>query len=549
MAVRSFPADPDFESEAERQFYAALVDQLPSNAVVFPGLRLTDHKEDREADLVVAVPDVGIAVIEVKGGQVAYADGRWTQTGGGGGHTKTIYPVDQARRCRYMLRDYLNRDQGWGHGWPRLAHLVAFPFTSVADDFQAPECPRWMVLGLGDIGTAYERIVTVLRDAHDQPPPPTADQVEDLIECLAGRMTSQRDLLGELAERENACDVMTAHQGKVLDFIKELPRVEVRGGAGAGKTWLAVEKTRRLVAAGQRVGLVCYSRGLATYLQRRVALLKPSERPAYVGTFHGLGVDWLEAPEGADDDSAYWEERLPEAMTSLAAERPVAERFDAFVVDEAQDFAETWWPALLASLRDSEAGGLYVFADEGQRVFARQGRPPVPLVPISLGRVLAQHQADCSDVRELVDGADEVPRRQRRSRCGSSRARLRDAVAVASDEAAALLDAGWPAESVALLTTGSRHPVQVEQQAEGQDVYWESFWANEDLFYGHVLGFKGLERPAVVLCVNGFGSMERAREMLYVGLSRARDLLVVCGDPAVIAEVGGGGVASRLGIA
>ena len=415
MAVRSFPADPDFESEAERQFYAALVDQLPSNAVVFPGLRLTDHKEDREADLVVAVPDVGIAVIEVKGGQVAYADGRWTQTGGGGGHTKAIYPVDQARTCRYMLRDYLNRDAGWGHGWPRLAHLVAFPFTSVADDFQAPECPRWMVLGLGDIGTAYERIVTVLRDAHDQPAPPTADQVEDLIECLAGRMTSQRDLLGELAERENACDVMTAHQGKVLDFIKELPRVEVRGGAGAGKTWLAVEKTRRLVAAGQRVGLVCYSRGLATYLQRRVELLKPSERPAYVGTFHGLGVDWLEAPEGRDDDSAYWEERLPEAMTSLAAERPVAERFDAFVVDEAQDFAETWWPALLASLRDSEAGGLYVFADEGQRVFARQGRPPVPLVPISLDECLrntkqiAQTFGSLSTVQMKYRGGNGAP--------------------------------------------------------------------------------------------------------------------------------------------
>ncbi len=40
---------------------------------------------------------------------------------------------------------------------------------------------------------------------------------------------------------------------------------------------------------------------------------------------------------------------------------------------------------------------------------------------------------------------------------------------MASDEAAALLDDGWPPESVALLTTGSRHPVQVEQQAAGQD--------------------------------------------------------------------------------
>ncbi len=35
-------------------------------------------------------------------------------------------------------------------------------------------------------------------------------------------------------------------------------------------------------------------------------------------------------------------------------------------------------------------------------------------------------------------------------------------------------------------------------------MYWDSFWDADDAFYGHVLGFKGLERPAIVLAVNGF---------------------------------------------
>ncbi|MFP5371088.1 MAG: ATP-binding domain-containing protein, partial [Actinomycetes bacterium] len=121
-----------------------------------------------------------------------------------------------------------------------------------------------------------------------------------------------------------------------------------------------------------------------------------------------------------------------------------------------------------------------------------------------------------------------------------------DAIEAADDVAAALLDEGWPAESLALLTTHHRHPVQVERQAEGQDAYWASYWANDDLFYGHVLGFKGLERPAVVLAVNSFRDEARAREMLYVGLSRARDLLVVCGDLELIRRVGGEAVARRL---
>jgi hypothetical protein len=62
--------------------------------------------------------------------------------------------------------------------------------------------------------------------------------------------------------------------------------------------------------------------------------------------------------------------------------------------------------------------------------------------------------------------------------------------------------------------------------------YWPltlDFHPNDDVFYGHVLGFKVLERSAVVLCVNGFKDMERAAEQLYVRLSRARSLLVVVG--------------------
>jgi hypothetical protein len=337
---------------------------------------------------------------------------------------------------------------------------------------------------------------------------------------------------------------LTCDQADVLDRLVYLPRVEIRGGAGSGKTWLAVEKARRLTDEGKRVALMCYSRGLAEFLVRRVGTLRRRERPAYVGTFHNLGIGWGVAP-GSDDDSAYWEEFLPTQMVSLAQALPEAERFDAIIIDEAQDFAESWWSAVLASLRDPESGCLYVFADEGQRVFTRQGRRTVDLVPIPLDENLRNTKQIAGTFSSLapsqmrIRGQSGVP--VRFVPCATE-----DAVEVADDEAVALLEGGWPNEAVALLTTGSRHPVQAERQLAGQDVYWSSFWDNEDLFYGHVLGFKGLERPAVVLAVNGFRDEARAREMLYVGLSRARDLLVVCGDLELIRRVGGEAVARRL---
>ena len=102
--------------------------------------------------------------------------------------------------------------------------------------------------------------------------------------------------------------------------------------------------------------------------------------------------------------------------------------------------------------------------------------------------------------------------------------------------------------NVALLTTGHRHPVQVERtDFHDQEGYWRTYW-DDDVFYGHVLGCKGLERRAVVLCLNEDGSRDRARERLYVGMSRATDELVVVGDPDTVRRVAGEDVARRLGL-
>jgi superfamily I DNA/RNA helicase len=119
---------------------------------------------------------------------------------------------------------------------------------------------------------------------------------------------------------------------------------------------------------------------------------------------------------------------------------------------------------------------------------------------------------------------------------------------VGDDQVEALLEQGWRPEDVALLTTGSRHPEQTERQKEGHKAYWDTFWDTDQVFYGHVLGFKGLERRAVVLVVNEEGKFERSRERLYVGLSRARDQLVVCGDSDFIPDVGGPDLACRLNV-
>ena len=123
------------------------------------------------------------------------------------------------------------------------------------------------------------------------------------------------------------------------------------------------------------------------------------------------------------------------------------------------------------------------------------------------------------------------------------------AIDVADEAVDIFLDVGWFPGSIALLTTGHRHYVQVEETDRlGKLGYWRTYWDDDEVFYGHVLGCKGLERPAVVLCLNESAGRDRSREKLYVGMSRATDHLIVVGDPAVLREIGGPDVATALGI-
>ncbi len=309
------------------------------------------------------------------------------------------------------------------------------------------------------------------------------DDLAALRDVLNGRGLPQRDLIGAAAEREDEVERLSAEQAVILRAARLLNRVEIRGGAGSGKTWLAVEQARRLSRDGQRVALTCYSRGLAAWLERRVAALPRKERPAYVGTFHNLGVEWG-APSGRDDDSDFWEVRLPELMVGLGAQQPAGRLFDAIVVDEAQDFADLWWPAALAALKDEEAGGLYVFSDEGQRVFSRFGGPPAGLVPLVLDQNLR-------NTRQIARASRPWPR----SGCASATSTVRSAGSSSARptrrwtprriRSTCSSSAGGDRRTSPCSRPARRHPEQKARQAAGPSE-----------LLGHVLGPRtGLLRP------------------------------------------------------
>ena len=416
-----------------------------------------------------------------------------------------------------------------------------------------PELPRWALHDESDQECLAERVREGTRRMAQGKQPPSHDDVELIVEILAGRRHTSYDVNAEAAERAAEADRLTQEQATILQVTRLLRRVEVRGGAGSGKTVLALQQAKELsrgsVATATPSGspCICYSIGLAEYLKRVVAQWPRNHRPAFVGTYEEFGRQWG-APTGDRQDSQFWEETLPAEMARLAAELPDGKRYDSVVVDEAQDFAETWWDAVLRrAARRGERRCLSLLRREPADLRAVRSTAG-PARPLGARPLSAQHPSDprrfgpLAPSRMYARGGDGpevrfVP------------TTTEEALDAADDEVVPCSTMGWDPANIALLTTGHRHPEQQAQtERHGQVGYWRSFWDGDDVFYGHVLGSKGLERAAVVLCINEAGDRDRARERLYVGMSRATDVLVVVGDPDVVRRIGGDEVAKRLRI-
>lgn len=512
-------------------------------------IRITHEGRECEIDLLVIWPGTGVAVLEVKGGQVSLERGQWVQEGGGSRH-QLRNPVAQAQRAKHILIDYFTSRLPSFGGIGRCGHLAVLPYSTLPEDFHAPDAPKELVVDRHGLPELAGRIAEALRRQGGDFAPLTQKAAKFALKNLHATAKAIENHQNRALELADAANQLTQEQYRVLDLLSHQRRAQLVGGAGSGKTHLAMLKARQLTREGHRTALLCYSRGLAREFELQSATWPEEERPAYVGMFHRLPHAWGSTSTEPDADretiSHYYEEVLPRELIEIAGTLPREQLFDAIVVDEAQDFSSGWWEALQACVTDPGEGILWVFTDEHQRIFDREGAAPITLSPFSLNENLrntpqvAGAFAPLSPVPQRVRLPDGAPVRFVDVEPEHVLDRADDAVVALEGE-------GWEGGQVALLTTGGRHPVQVESvDFGGWDAYWDEYFAGQDVFYGHVRGFKGLERPVVVLAVNSRPGWSQAAGSLYVGMSRAQYLLVVVGAREVIEEIGGPDVIAAL---
>jgi hypothetical protein len=312
-------------------------------------------------------------------------------------------------------------------------------------------------------------------------------------------------------------------------------RLRVVGTAGSGKTQLALAEFQAAVEAGLRPLYVCYNRPLAD----RVQSLVPAG--GRVGTFHMLCDAFARESGITPDYSApgIWAE-----IEHVFDTAPVPEswRHDVLIIDEGQDFAESWRDAMLRLLRP-EGRALWL-EDPMQNLY---GRAPVPLP----AWVKLHSQSNYRSPRQIVDLlAAIVPESERIQASSPFLGPEVDRLVYPAGDAAAMADAtkqaitrclaaNFTRADIALLSfQGRAHSALLQADRLGQHTL-RSFTGNYDLLgnpvyrEGQLLSesvyrFKGQSAPAVIFTEIDFEALDdRAVRKLFVGMTRARLKLVL----------------------
>jgi superfamily I DNA/RNA helicase len=188
----------------------------------------------------------------------------------------------------------------------------------------------------------------------------SADERKKFIDLINKRisLSAAAGSLIEMKERQLA--EINRIQNNYIDFISSYPQAFIVGGAGTGKTWIGVKKANILEIEGKKVLFVCYNKKLIDFIKKTT---NNSNIDFY--TFDGLAYDIL-------GESKYW--TLKQRDNSLSGifdniNFEMVKKYDAIIVDEAQDFAEEWAITLRSLLKDESNSVLYVFYDKEQNIF------------------------------------------------------------------------------------------------------------------------------------------------------------------------------------
>lgn len=363
IIIPKLDIDHDFNNSiGERRIYEAL-QQLPDEYVVFYSVawqrKCNGFVRWGESDFTVFHPKRGLIVFEVKSGGIRRDDFGWFQTNLNTNEEKRLKrdPLDQAARSKYtfidLIKDRLDLNiripveiAVW---FPSLdnIHTLSLPPNYSKEVFLSEKDLQTPLVSIENIYDYYNMNIAINIPGLEK----------DIIEILSPSFNAIPSLHTIITEQEYIFNRLTDEQSYLLDYLEEQKFAAIQGGAGTGKTVLAVEKAKRL-ASTEKVLLLCFNKLLLDSLKENLIGIQNIE----VYNLQSLVCKLTGAVECFDNN------KISDILNSI---NPGLWNYKHIIIDEGQDFFEKHLE-ILSKLAESKYGCFYVFYDKNQMIQQRQ---------------------------------------------------------------------------------------------------------------------------------------------------------------------------------
>lgn len=356
---------------SERELYSAFRDKLPEKYQVFYSIRWFETSEDNkrvdsECDFLVFDPSFGFLTIECKGGNsIEIEDDHWFLNeyvdGALSRRELKCSPYEQAEKSmrhfyNYFADEFHQRFNGV------YGFAVAFPRYKI-DSSLAANAPIELTIDIDDMGKLANRINEIFhywRNKRNINIPFSADQKTRFINTINKRiaLSAAAGALIKIKEKEFA--KIDFVQDSILDVLFHYPQVRIIGGAGTGKTFIAMKKAARDIHTGKDVLFLCCNKELCGFVREKLG----ENAQLDFRTFEEL---MRETIGDAYETTSANENGNKNCFELVDVSNP--KKYDSIIVDEGQDFDADMGLTVRLFLKSEVESSLYVFYDMNQNIF------------------------------------------------------------------------------------------------------------------------------------------------------------------------------------
>ena len=389
----------NIESFAEQKVYRAMEVALPNEWLVIHSCEYIRENQknkshsDREADFVIFSPELGILVIEVKGGGIEYNKrvNQWYSIDRNRMKHEIKNPIKQAKDSKYEISRHLKSQLGNTN--PLLAHAALFPDILNTKLLASVEMPSEILGGGDDLKEIRSWIVSVFNywkgsnDLYDS----LGSNGVKTAEKVFGKDISINPSLKLAIEQDSEVQIkLTAQQKNILRQLKRRRTAIIEGGAGTGKTVLALEHAINLSNQGLTVLLLCYNKNLGNNLKYK----SMSHDAVHAMSFHefcswrirqvksSTGRDLTAESKMTYSNGNLYDVLMPDALINSYDICPI--EYDVVIIDEGQDFRDEFWLSIELLLDRKDQPNFYIFHDSNQSIYTSIESLPINDEPLYL---------------------------------------------------------------------------------------------------------------------------------------------------------------------